>query len=192
MNDDALPALWMSDPPVDKEAVMTAMNAVLDEDRAARGKDRAIRIASVLVLALLCPALLWGAAFGVTPLVRAGYALMAAGAAVLVAIEWMYLTWSHQALPGPADARSQLQKTTFILSRQASLMRMAAWWCAPIFLGTGLIGLWLYQQRTAAGGSFLWAALVIGWIVALKGGASAGAKLDDRRRRMEQLLSDLA
>ena len=192
MNDDVLPAIWMSDPPVDKEQVMIAMNAVLDEDRAVRVKERGIRIASVLVLALLCPALMWGAAFGVTPLVRGGYALMAVGAAVLVATEWMYLTWSRQALPGPDDARSQLQKATFLLSRQASLMRMAALWCAPIFVGAGFIGLWLYQQRSAGGGSLLGAVVVIGWIVALERGASAGVKLDDRRRRMEQLLSDLA
>ena len=47
MNDDVLPAIWMSDPPVNKENVMTAMNAVLDEDRAARDKERGIRIAFV-------------------------------------------------------------------------------------------------------------------------------------------------
>jgi len=192
MNDDVLPAIWMSDLPVDKEKVMIAMNAVLDEDRAVRAKERGIRIASVLALALLCLPLMWAAAYGVSPLVRGGYALMAVGTAVLVATEWTYLTWSRQALPGPTDARSQLQKTTFLLSRQASLMRSAAVWCAPVFLGTGLIGLWLYQQRTATGGSLLWAAGVIGWILVFVGGASTAAKLDDRRRRMEQLLSDLA
>ncbi len=191
MNDDALPAIWMSDPPVDKEVVINAIDAVLDEDRSARGKDGVIRIASLLVLALLCPALMWSAAYGVSPLVRGGYALMAVGAAALVATEWMYLTWSRQAMPGPADARSQLQTSTFLLSRQASLMRMAALWCAPIFLGAGFISLWLYQQRSAAGGSLLGAAVVVGWIVAFGYGASTGAKLDERRRRMEQLLSDL-
>ncbi len=192
MNDEVLPAIWMSDPPVDKAKVMTAMHAVLDEDRAVRGRERGIRVASVLVLALLCPALMWCAAYGVSPLVRGVYALMAVGAAALVATEWIYLTWSQQAMPGPADARSQLQKSTFLLSRQASLMRMAALWCAPVFLGAGFIGLWLYQQRSAAGGSLLGATVVIGWIVMFVCGASAAAKLDDRRRRMEQLLSDLA
>ncbi len=191
MNDDSLPALWISDPPAKKEAVMSAMNAVLDEDRAVREKDRGIRIAFVLALALLCPALMWCAAYGTSPLVRGGYALMAVGTALLVSTDWMYLTWSRQALPGPADARSQLQKSTFLLSRQASLMRMASLWCAPIFIGTGFIGLWLYQQRSAAGGALLWAAVVTGWIVVSMGGMSMAVKLDARRRRMERLLTEL-
>src|SRR5688500_9025126 len=115
MNDDSLPAVWIADAPIQKKTVLMAMNAVLSEDRACRDKERAIRIASVLVLALLCPALLWCAAYGTTPLVRGGYALMAVGSAVLVSTEWIYLAWSRQALPGPADARSQLQKTAFLL-----------------------------------------------------------------------------
>src|SRR5688572_825405 len=90
---------------------LTAMNAVLNEDRSCRGREQAIRIASVLALALLCPALLWCAAYGTTPLVRGGYALMAVGTAVLVSTELIYMAWSRQALPGPADARSHLQKT---------------------------------------------------------------------------------
>jgi hypothetical protein len=191
MNHDSLPAIWISDPPLNKEAVMTAMNAVLNEDRAVRDKDRGIRIAFVLALALLCPALLWCAAYGTSPLVRGGYALMAVGTALLVSTEWMYFTWSRQALPGPADARSQLQKSTFLLSRQASLMRAAALWCAPIFIGTGLIGLWLYQQRSPAAGSLLWATVVTAWVVVSVGGISTGMKLDERRLRMERLLTDL-
>jgi hypothetical protein len=70
-------------------------------------------------------------------------------------------------------------------------MRMAALVCAPIFVGTGLIGLWLYQQRSATGGSLLWAAIVMGWIVVAVYGLWKGTKLDERRLRMERLLSDL-
>lgn len=191
MTDDSLPAIWMSDPPVDKEAVMTAMNAVLDEDRAARDKDRRIRVSFVFALALFCPVLLWAAAYGISPLVRGGYALMAVGTAVVVSAEWMYLTWSRLALPGPADARSELQKGTFLLSRQASLARTAALWCAPVLIGTALIGVWIYQQRSAAGGSLVWAVVVAGWVVVSLGGISMGAKLDERRLRMERLLTDL-
>ena len=191
MSDDSLPAVWIADPPIQKNTVLTAMTAVLNEDRACREKERAIRIASVLVLALLCPALLWCAAYGTTPLVRGGYALMAAGTAVLVSTEWMYLAWSRRALPGPADARSQLQKTAFILARQATLMRTAALWCAPVFLGTALIGLWLFQERSAAAGSGLWVTVGTAWCMASVGGTSTGTKLDQRRVRIEQLLSDL-
>ena len=191
MSDDSLPAVWIADPPIQKNIVLMAMNAVLSDDRACREKERAIRIASVLALALLCPALLWYAAYGTTPLVRGGYALMAAGTAVLVSTEWIYLAWSRQALPGPADARSQLQKTAFVLARQARLTRTAPLWCAPIFIGTALIGVWLYQERSPAAGCVLWATVGTGWCIVSVGGTSTGTKLDQQRFRIEQLLSDL-
>jgi hypothetical protein len=191
MSDDSLPAAWVADAPIQKDSVLTVIDAVLNEDRACREKERAIRIASVLVLALLCPALLWCAAYGTTPLVRGGYALMAAGAAVLVSTEWIYLAWSRQALPGPADARSQLQKTAFVLGRQATLMRTAPLWCAPIFIGTALIGVWLFQERSPTAGYLLWAAVGVGWCMASLAGASTGKKFDQRRVRIEQVLSDL-
>ena len=103
----------------------------------------------------------------------------------------MYLAWSRQALPGPADARSQLQKTAFLLSRQANLIRTAPLWCAPVFIGTALIGLWLYQQRSHAEGYLLWAAVGAAWVIGSVGGIDKGTTLDERRARMEQLLSDL-
>ena len=53
----------------------------------------------LFALALLVPTMLWGAAYGVTPLVRGAYALMAVGSAMIVAAEWIYLEWSRQALP---------------------------------------------------------------------------------------------
>ena len=85
------------------------------------------------------------------------YALMAAGTAVLVFAEWMYLDWSRQALPGPADARSQLHRTAVLLSREAWLVRTAPLWCAPIFIGTALIGAWVYREVGHAAGYLLWA-----------------------------------
>ena len=191
MNDDSLPALWTADSPAPKDAVLAAINAVISEDHSRRGKERSIRVVSVLALAVLCPALLWCAAYGITPLVRGGYALMAAGTAVLVSTEWIYLAWSRQTLPGPADARSQLQKTAFVLARQARLMRTAALWCAPVFMGTALIGVWLFQERSQAEGYMLWAIVGMGWGIVLLGGAATGRKIDRRRVRIEQLLSDL-
>jgi hypothetical protein len=191
MNDDTLPAVWTSDQPVAKETFMTAVDTVLREDRAAHDKERRIRVGGMIALAVLCPALLWCAAHGITPLVRGGYALMAAGTAILVYAEWAYLAWCRQALPGPADARSQLQRTAFLLSRQVVLLRAAALWSAPVFIGTAMIGLWLYQQRSHAGGYLLWAALGAGWLVMAVGGISKGTALDRRRSRMEQLLNDL-
>jgi hypothetical protein len=191
MSRDSLSPMWTSDPPLTREALMTVVDAVLDEDRADRAKERGIRIASAVAVGLLCPALLWCAVYGITPLVRGGYALMAAGTAVLFSTWWIYASWSRQALPGPADARSHLQKSAFFLSRQASLMRTAPLCCAPIFIGTALIGTWIYQQRSATEGYVLWAVVAGGWLIVSVTGLSAGRKLHERRVRMERLLRDL-
>ena len=191
MRDDSLPAMWTGDPPMEKNTVLAAMQAVLDEDRACREKERAIRIVPLLALAILCPVLLWCAAYGISPIVRGGYALMAAGSAVLVSTEWIYLAWSRHALPGPVDARSQLQTTAFMLARQARLMKTALLWSAPVFIGGALIGVWIYQERSQAGGYLLWAIVGLTWGAVSVGGGSMGAKLDQRRFRMERLLTDL-
>ena len=82
MNHDGLRAVWVSQSDTHKENLMTVIDAVLDEDRAACEKDRWIRVAAVITVALLCPALLWFAAHGKTPLVRGGYSLMAIGTAI--------------------------------------------------------------------------------------------------------------
>ena len=191
MSDDSVRAVWISGQPIDKATVMTAVRAALTEDRAVRDKERWFRIASVFAIAVLCPALLWCAAFGKTPLVRGGYALMAAGTAVLGFAEWMYLDWSRLALPGPADARYQLHRTAFLLSRQAWLMRTAPLWCAPIFIGTALIGAWVYREVGHAAGYLLWMAVGTGWFMTFVSGIARGTRLNERRIRMEQLMSDL-
>ena len=192
MRDDSLSSVWTGDPPMEKNAVLAAVTAVLHEDRASRERERAIRIPSLLALAVLCPVLLWCAAYGISPIIRGAYALMAAGSAVLVATEWMFFEWDRHALPGPMDARSQLQKTAFMLARQATLMKTALLWSAPVFIGTALIGLWLYQERSHGAGYLLWAFVGPAWCVASIGGGAMGVKLDQRRLRIERLLTDLA
>lgn len=190
MNDDALRAAWIGTQPTNKEPIMTIMNAVLDEYHSARAKDRWVRLASVIAVALLCPALLWFAAYGKTPLVRGGYALMAVGTAVMLFVEWMHRTWSRQALPGSADARSHLQKTGFVLARQASLFRTAPLWCAPVFIGGVLIAAWLYRERSHSGGYLLAGSIATAWLMSAVAGISKGKQLDALRSRMERLLRD--
>ena len=170
---------------------MTAMNAVLDEYHTAQEKERLSRLVSVIAEALLFPALLWCAAYGKTPLVRGGYALMAVGTAVVLFAVWMHRGWSREALPGPADARSHLQKTGFLLARQANLLRTAPVWCAPVFIGGLLIGQWLYQERSHSGGYLLWVTIAALWLISAVAGISKGKQLDTLRSRMEQLLNDL-
>ena len=191
MGDDSLSMVWKSNPPADKAAIMSAVKTVLEEDRAARVKERWVRCGSVFVVAVLCPILVWCAASGITPLVRGGYALMAIGAALMVALEWVYLSWSRQALPGAIDARSQLQKTGFLLARQASLLRASALWGAPIFVGTALIGVWVYQERSDTVAYLLWALSGAAWLASWANGRSKAAKLHERTARLQQVLSDL-
>lgn len=193
MSDDArlLSAVWMSDHPVDKAAIMSAIDAVLDKDHAARTRERRIRIGALVALALLLPMMLWAAAHGVTPLVRGAYALMAAGGAVIVCAEWIYLEWSRQALPGPADARSQLQKAAFMLGRQVMLMNTAPIWSSPVFIGVALIGVWLYQARTEAEAFVLWTITAAGWLASGLGTVSSRARLNERKQQIERLLADL-
>ena len=71
------------------------------------------------------------------------------------------------------------------------LVRTAPLWSAPVFIGTALIGVWLFQERSTAAGYLLWAIVGTGWCMVSLGGAAKGAKFDQRRVRIEKLLSDL-
>ena len=193
MSEDArvLSAIWMSDHPVGKAGVMSAIDTVLAKDRAARARERRTRIGALVALAFLLPMMLWSAAYGVTPLVRGAYALMAAGGAVIVFAEWTYLEWSRQLLPGPADARSQLQKAAFMLARQVMLMNTAPIWSSPVFIGVALIGVWLFRERTHAEAFVVWTITTAGWVATALGTVAVRARLNERKQQMERLLGEL-
>jgi len=193
MSDDArwLSAVWMSDDPAKRADVTSAIDAVLERDRAEADREHRTRIGSLAALALLLPVVLWAAAHGVTPLVRGAYALMAVGVAVIGTAEWLYLEWSKQALPGPVDARSQLQKTAFMLTRQARLLSTSAIWASPAFIGAALIGAWLYRERTHAEAIAVWTITAAGWLAMGLGTMAVGARLTRRREQLEQLLAEL-
>ena len=193
MSDDAFPlrAVWMSDQSVSADDVMSAVGRVLDKDRVARARERQVRIGGVIAVALLIPVLIWAAAYGVTPLIRGAYTMMAVGSALIIAAEWAYLEWSRQALPGPADARSQLQKTAFILARQIRLMKTAPLWSSPVFIGVALIAVWLYREQTRAGALALCAVTLAAWITAALRAWSTSAKFNDQRLELEKLLYEL-
>src|SRR5262245_10223210 len=190
MNHDALRAVWISNQDTSKETLMTVMNAVLAEDRVARTKDRWMQVAALVAIGLLCPVLLWFAAYGSSPLVRAGYSLMAAGTGLILFAAWLHRTWSRESLPGTADARSELQKLGLVVSRQASLVRTAPIWCAPIFLGAALVGAWVYQQRSVTGGYLLWACIGAAWVMKGVNGLSKAKQLTKRRATIEAVLSE--
>jgi hypothetical protein len=193
MNDDAfaLRAAWMSEPPVSENELRTAVDQVLDKDRAERLRERRLRMAGVLALVGLLPVLIWAAAYGVAPLVRGAYALMAVGCAAGLAAEWLYLEWSRRALPGPEDTRSQLQKTGFMLDCQVWLTKTAPLWSSPVFIGVALIGVWLYRERTLAAAVTVSTLDVAAWIGSGVLARRFADGISARRRQIEEVLADL-
>ena len=191
MMDESLPALWMSDETVSKQTVTTAVHHALEEDRVSREKERSVRVVSLAAVALLCPILVWCAVHGVTPLVRMGYVFMAAGVVIMITAEWIYITWSREALPGPVDTRSQLQRSAFLLERQAHLLRTAPIWSAPVFVGAVIIASWVFRERSHAEAYLLWFIVAAAWFGAGFLARSKWARLDAERKRLERFLADL-
>lgn len=167
------------------------VDAILAQDRADRDRERTARRGALASQIVLLPLLLWCTARGVTPLVRGAFALMSVGSAAVAAAEWLYLDWSRQALPGPKDTRSQLQKTAFLLARQRRLIVAAVLWSAPIFVGVALIGVWLYEERTHAEAIAVWSVTAAGWIALLVGTLGSRGRLNVQRARLERVLDDL-
>ncbi len=191
MNPDPLQELWISQQTIKEEILMNSIEAVLEDDRIFQKKERWINIWSTAILFVLLPVLLWFAAIGKTPIVRAGYALMAVGVAIMVFAAWVFNNWARQSLAGPVDTRSQLQKAAFLLSRQSSLVRSSPIWGAPMFLGGALIGLWTYQQRGPMGGSVVWLLLAVAWLALTLGCVRKARDVEKTKARMEELLRDL-
>lgn len=193
MNDDAsaLQTAWMSDVAANEDDVRTVVSRVLEKGAADRLRERRLRVGGVVAMLVLVPVLLWAAAHGITPLIRGAYALMAAGSVALLVAEWLYLDWSRRALPGPADTRSQLQKTAFMLECQFRLARTAAFWSSPVFIGVMLICVWLYRERTVAGAVTLFALDIAAWAGGGMLAALAAAALGRQRRELEAMLADL-
>ncbi len=190
MTDDALRALWTEPQSPSMEIDKTAMAALLGEYEVAQKSERLQRRVAIVAEACLFPALLWCTAFGRTPLVRGGFALMAVGTGVVLFALWMNRAWSRQALPGPANSRAHLLNTQFLLARQATLLRTAPLWCAPLFVGGLFISGWLYQEQNRSEG-YLLAGLIAGaWLVSAANGISRSRKLDAFRSRTERLLDD--
>ena len=194
MNDDAVRAVWLAVQTSGDAAAMgtPTVESVLREERLANQQERRIRFLLAVALIALCPVLLWAAAHGRTPLVRGAYGLMAIGVSVLVAAEWLWVRWSRQGLPGPADTRSQLRTAVFVLARQADLLKMALLWCAPIFIGAGMIAYWIARARSVTGGGALGVATGLAWVVAAAACFAKGRAIDERRSRLEQALGDLS
>lgn len=192
MKPDPLQELWTSQKTEEQESVMNSIQLILAQDQADQDKQRRTSMWWAPLHLVLLPLLFFCAATGKTPVVRAGYALMAAGLAIAVSADWLFASWSRQALPGPVDARSQLQKAAFLLSRQASLAKTAALWAAPVFLGVALIGLWGYLERGHLQGYVIWVTLALAWLGVSLGGRRKARNAEIMKARMEELLRDLS
>ena len=196
MTQDPLQEIWTSqaseEEAKEKETLMKTIDSILAQDRADQEQQRRANLWWAPFHLLLMPLLFYCAATGKTPVVRAGYALMAAGFAIAASAGWLFASWSRQALPGPVDTRSQLQKAAFLLSRQASLAKASALWAAPLFLGAALIGLWGYLERGHFLGYLVWAPLALLWIVVSQGGRKKAKAAEERKAYMEELLGELS
>ena len=192
MKQDPLQEIWISQETKKEDTVMNSIQLILAQDQAHQEKQRRMNLWWAPLHLVLLPLLFFCAATGKTPVVRAGYALMAAGLAIALSAGWLFESWSRQALPGPVDTRSQLQKASFLLSRQASLAKTAALWAAPLFFGGALIGLWGYQERGHLQGYVVWVSLALLWIGVSHGGTKKAKVAEERKARMEELLRDLS
>jgi hypothetical protein len=170
---------------------MNSVEAILEDDRILRRNEQRMNLWLTPILFVLLAVLLWFAVIGKTPIVRAGYALMAVGIAITVFAGRAFANWSRQSLPGPVDTRSQLHKTTFLLSQQASLARSSPIWGAPTFLGAALIGLWAHQERGPLLGYAAWVLLAMAWIAMTLGCVAKARAAEKTKARMEELLRDL-
>jgi hypothetical protein len=192
MDDRALFDQWTAGDRADREAVRKTLDTVLAADRMAQKRGRLARVSVTTLAALLFVALLWCAAHGVTPVVRGGYALMAAGLAMLLFAEYAYASWEWGRRPGPQDSMSQIRTSIALLTRQAHLMRSAAVWCGPIFIGAALVAWWIYAERSRTTAVGVWVSVAFGWAMGAAAGRYRARELDARRSRLEQVHTDLA
>jgi hypothetical protein len=191
MNDDPLIREWRTADGGAIRPVGEAIEAALANDRTARDRDRVVQVLSLGCAALLWSILLWCAANAVTPVVRGGYALMAAGVAVMLFAEFAYSFWDRKAQPGASDSLTQVGTSIGLLRLQAGLMRLAAVWGAPIFVGAGLVGWWIYSERSHTAALAFWVLVAAAWLLSAVMGRRKSRDLDARRSRLELVLDDL-
>lgn len=191
MSEDALIREWKTSDSGAVGSVHETVEVALARDRSERDRERKVQAVWIGGAAILWPILLWCAAHGVTPAVRGGYALMAAGVAVMLFAEFVYSSWSRKARPGADDSLTQLGTTIGLLKLQAALLRSAAAWCAPVFLGAGLIGWWIFAQRSHAAAFVFWGFVAAAWLLSAIYCRQKGRELDARRSRLEGVLNDL-
>jgi len=191
MHDDALVHAWMADGDAPAPPVHRAVDAALAQDQLERDKGRMLRNLSLGCAAVLWVVLIWFAAHAITPLVRGGYALMAAGTAVMLFAGFSSASWKVQARPGARDSVTQIHTSVVLLAREATLARTAPAWCAPVFVGGLMIGWWVYAERSHVVAIVVWTAMVVGWLATLVGGSTMAREFDTRRAQLERVLGDL-
>jgi hypothetical protein len=116
---------------------------------------------------------------------------MAAGTAVMLFAGFAFASWKVQGRPGANDSLTQIHTSAVLLAREAMLARMAAAWCAPIFMGGLMIGWWVYAERSHVVATVVWTAMVAGWMATLLGGRTVAHAYDVRRAQLERVIADL-
>lgn len=191
MTDDALRQIWSSGPDRSGPAGAVVLERVLAEERKERAKELRSRAMAAIAMTVLLPFLMRATMVAPDPRVRLAYALMAIGAAVMVFSEWVYGRWCRRAMPGPVDSRVQLTILVDTLVHQAQFFRTNPLWCSPIFLGTAMIGLWAYGERSHVAAYAIWLVTGAAWLWTFWSGRGKARALDDRRRQLEEVGGDL-
>lgn len=191
MTDDALRQMWSSGSDGDAPPRTSVLERVLADERKERAKELRSRALAAVVMTVLVPFLVRGAVIAPDPRVRLAYALMAIGGAVMVFSEWVYARWCRRALPVPVESRMQLRMLVDALVHQAQHFRTNPLWCSPIFLGTAMIGLWAYGERSRMVAYAIWFATCAAWLRVLWTGLEKSRDLDARRRTLEEICRGL-
>lgn len=108
MRRDPLQEIWTSQETEAKETVMNSIQLILAQDQADQERQRRANLWWAPLHLVLLPLVFFCAATGKTPVVRAGYSLMAAGLAIAASAGWLFGSWSR---PGFAGARGHAVPT---------------------------------------------------------------------------------
>lgn len=192
MTDDALGQIWRSSSDGGGPPATAVLEQVLVDEQKDRAKELRSRAMAAVTMTVVLPFLVRGAVLAPDSRVRLAYALMAIGATMMVFSEWVYARWVRRVLPGPVEARVQLRMLEDSLAHQAQHFRTNPLWCSPIFLGTAMIGLWAYGERSRIAAYAIWLATCAAWLRVLWSGLAKSRALEARRREIEEVWRGLA
>jgi hypothetical protein len=190
---DELQQLWQRpNAPEEEENLDATIEQVLVRDHNCQVSARRRDLASAAMMLVLFPVVLWAAAYGKWPLVRAGYGLMAVGLAVSAVAIWLYHRLNSLTPRRDLTVRDHLEQSVGFLDRQATFLRTGALFCGlPMFLGLLVFGVGIWIQGGKLAGALFMGASPLLWIGSWQMSARTMRQIAQRRTRAEDLLRRL-